>query len=68
MAPLCSERAERILVEQKSRSEFETLTPGRFHSGGEIVIYARSLSADKTRMENLFIYQMQKNSANAFAV
>lgn len=67
VAPLCSERAERILVEQKSRSEFETLTPGRFHSGGEIVIYARSLSADKTRMENLFIYQLQKNSANTLA-
>lgn len=65
VAPLCSERAERILVEQKSRSEFETLTPGRFHSGGDMVIYARSLTTDKTRMENLFIYQLQKKPENA---
>jgi lipopolysaccharide export system permease protein len=61
LAPLGSHRAEQILTEQKSRSEFETLTPGRFHSGGKIVVYARSLSQDKTRMENLFIYQSQKS-------
>lgn len=60
VAPLCSDRVEQILSEQRSRSEFETLTPGSFHSGGDFVIYARSLSSDKTRMENLFIYQLQK--------
>lgn len=65
VAPFCNDRTEQILSEQKSRSEFETLTPGRFHSGPDIVVYARTLSADKTRMENLFIYQQAHKSDKA---
>ena len=61
LAPLGNSRAEEILTEQKSRTEFETLTPGRFHTGGDMVVYARSLSSDKTQMEKLFIYQGEKN-------
>lgn len=61
LAPLGNSQVEKILSEQKSRTEFETLTPGRFHSGGDMVVYARSLSNDKTQMEKLFIYQGEKN-------
>lgn len=61
LTPLGNSRVEQILTEQKSRTEFETLTPGRFHSGGDLVVYARSLSTDKTQMEKLFIYQGEKN-------
>ncbi|MBV1874103.1 MAG: LPS export ABC transporter permease LptF [Gammaproteobacteria bacterium] len=66
LAPLGNYHVEQILHEQKSRSEFETLTPGRFHSsGGETVVYARTLSQDKTQMEKLFIFQGEKVKVEA---
>lgn len=60
LSPLGNNRVETLFAEMDLRSEFETLTPGRFHASGsnpDEVIYVQNLSKDKTRMENLFIYQ-----------
>lgn len=60
LSPLGNNKVETLFAEMDLRSEFETLTPGRFHASGnnpDEVIYVQNLSDDKTRMENLFIYQ-----------
>lgn len=62
VSPLGNRAVETIFAEQDLRSEFETLAPGRFHTGGQAssVIYAEGLSDDKTRMKKLFIYKGEK--------
>lgn len=62
VSPLGNRAVETIFAQQDLRSEFETLSPGRFHTGGQAssVIYAEGLSDDKTRMKKLFIYQGEK--------
>ena len=65
LSPLGNSKVESLFAEMKLRSEFETLSPGRFHGGGsgtDDVIYVQNLSKDKTRMENIFIYQGEKVS------
>lgn len=65
LSPLGNNKVESLFAEMKLRSEFETLSPGRFHAGGsnpDEVIYVQSLSKDKTRMKNIFIYQGEKVS------
>lgn len=62
ISPLGNRKVETIFAEQDLRSEFETLSPGKFHTGGQgaNVIYAERLSDDKKWMKNLFIYQGEK--------
>jgi len=62
VSPLGNRAVETIFAQQDLRSEFETLSPGRFHTGGQdsSVIYAEGLSDDKTRMKKLFIYKGEK--------
>lgn len=57
IGPKGVQASERLLAEQRSRTEFETLKPARFHklSSHEGVSYAQSLSEDKRRLENVFL-------------
>lgn len=59
LSPWGAGNVERILNTQDAMTEFDTLTPGRFQSmdSNSRVTYAESLSADKSRMENVFIAQ-----------
>ena len=49
--------SEAVLAEQRSRTEFETLKPARFHklSSRDGVSYAHSLSEDKKRLNQVFL-------------
>lgn len=63
LSPKGNQEVEKLFAVMELRSEFETLSPGRFHSSGnnpDEVIYVQNLSRDKKRMENLFIYQGEK--------
>lgn len=57
VSPLGVQASEAVLAEQRSRTEFETLKPARFHklSSRDGVSYAQSVSADKRRLENVFL-------------
>ncbi len=57
ISPWGTDRSERIIYEQRNQSEFETLTPGRFHVSKDRVrvTYTQSLSENRRRMKNLFI-------------
>ncbi len=64
LAPWGATRSERINHEQETQSTFETLTPGYFHESDDAsrVTYARSLSADRHQMQELFIAEDQPDS------
>ena len=64
LCPLVAKRTEVLLDEQYNRSEFETLTPGRFHSTKDMhrATYAKKLSDQKTNMEDLFIAEEQQDN------
>lgn len=57
ISPLGVQASEALLAEQRSRTEFETLKPARFHkmSSRDGVSYAQSVSSDKKRLEDVFI-------------
>lgn len=57
VSPKGVQASERLLAEQRSRTEFETLQPARFHklSGRDGVSYAQSVSADKKQLQNVFL-------------
>ncbi|WP_185236452.1 LPS export ABC transporter permease LptF [Teredinibacter franksiae] len=49
--------SESLLAEQRSRTDFETLKPARFHAldSGTGTSYAESISADKKQLRNVFM-------------
>ncbi|WP_075184607.1 LPS export ABC transporter permease LptF [Teredinibacter haidensis] len=49
--------SEALLAEQRSRTDFETLKPSRFHNldGGTGTSYAESISEDKKQLRNVFM-------------
>lgn len=57
VSPVGVKAAEDLFVEQRSRTEFETLKPARFHklSSRDGVSYAQSLSADKKQLQGVFL-------------
>lgn len=57
IGPKGVQASELLLVEQRSRTEFETLKPARFHklSSHEGVSYAQSVSEDKRQLQNVFL-------------
>ncbi|PJE78798.1 Lipopolysaccharide export system permease protein LptF [invertebrate metagenome] len=56
-APLGLQHVDRIIAEQDSLTEFDTIMPGRFQvfSGGQRMMYTESLSDDRQKMEDVFI-------------
>jgi len=57
LAPQGIAEADRILNQQDSLTEFDTLVPGRFQTlrGGSRVTYTRELSADRSELGGVFI-------------
>lgn len=57
VSPKGVQASEALFAEQRSRTEFETLTPARFHklSGGDGVSYAQNVSADKKQLQKVFL-------------
>ncbi len=57
VGPIGVKASETLLAKQRSRSEFETLKPGRFHelSGGGGVSYAQEIVEDGTVLEGVFL-------------
>lgn len=58
-SPWGAQHSKQLILEQRARTSFETLTPGRFHSTRDRsqVTYAERLSADGKRMENIITIQ-----------
>ena len=57
LAPQGIAEVDRILNQQDSLTEFDTLVPGRFQTlrGGSRVTYTRELSADRSELGGVFI-------------
>ena len=66
VGPLGLQRAELILNEQKGRSEFDNLHPQRFQplQGGAAITYTEKLSADRQRMNGVFLAEMAQRQGN----
>jgi len=66
ISPLGMERAQTILLSQKSRSEFDLLTPTRFMAtqGGSSVTYIKSFSDDRKTMNQVFMAEMDVSDAS----
>ena len=57
ISPKGVQASEELFTEQRSRTEFETLTPARFHklSGRDGVSYAQTVSEDKKQLQKVFL-------------
>lgn len=68
-SPLGALKTEKLLAEQRSRSEFTMLRGGYFQSinNGQQVIYIENLSSDREQLNYLFVAQMAvpKENINA---
>ena len=65
LAPQGVAEVDRILNEQHSLTEFDTLVPGRFQTlrDGTRVTYTRELTADRTELSGVFISETNLSSA-----
>ncbi len=65
LGPMGAAASENLLAEQRSRTEFETLKPERFHSiaADSGVTYAEGISADKKRLLNVFMAELAADGA-----
>ncbi|VUD68997.1 Lipopolysaccharide export system permease protein LptF [Thalassocella blandensis] len=56
--------SEKLLAEQRNRTDFETLKPARFNDleSGKGVTYAESISKDKKTLNHVFIAELAKDS------
>ncbi len=63
VGPIGLKKSGEIMFEQRNNSEFETLSPGRFHvmKGEQRVTYTERLSTDRKQMEKLFIAEINEN-------
>ncbi|MCJ0974132.1 LPS export ABC transporter permease LptF [Pseudomonas sp. PS1] len=66
LAPQGVAEVDRILNEQDSLTEFDTLVPGRFQTlrDGTRVTYTRELTADRTELAGVFISETNLSSAS----
>ena len=57
ISPKGVQKSEALLAEQRTRTEFETLKPARFHklSSRDGVFYAQAVSDEKTQLEKVFL-------------
>ncbi len=60
LTPLGLYEAEKILEQQKSRNDFETMQPARFQLSRQknLVSYAESITDDQARLESFFMANM----------
>lgn len=56
--------SEKLLAEQRNRTDFETLKPARFNNldDGKGITYAESISKDKKELQNVFIAEIASDS------
>ncbi len=66
ISPMGIEKSESIFLEQKKRSEFDSLSPSRFQTmqGGSGITYAENLSSDRQRLEQVFMAEMADQRQN----
>ena len=66
LGPLGIEKSSFIIHEQRNQSEFETLTPGRFHMNGRdnSVTYAQELSKQRDEMQTVFVAEFGHSVSN----
>lgn len=64
LTPKGAEAVERILNEQDTLTEFDTLVPGRFQKmrNAERVTYVESLSDDRTQLGGVFISEKRRSA------
>jgi lipopolysaccharide export system permease protein len=69
VSPWGAAQTEKLLAEQRSRSEFTTLRSGHFQpfSGGKVVTYVESVSDNRTRLNQLFLAQVGNPTSVAIA-
>jgi len=65
LSPMGAREAQALFDEQRNRTEFDFLTPGRFQQLGKSgqVAYTESLTGDARNMHNVFISQPERNAA-----
>lgn len=63
LGPLGAQKTDHLLLEQRQRSEFESLQEGRFQSLGKVqaVTYVESLSHNRKRLNHVFVAQTGGN-------
>jgi lipopolysaccharide export system permease protein len=66
LGPLGAQKTELLLVEQRQRSEFDSLQEGRFQSlgKGQAITYVESLSTNRKRLNHVFVAQASEDSAS----
>lgn len=66
VSPSGAQATETILAEQRTRSEFDTIQPGRFQALGRSnsISYAAGVSEDKTRLINVFVAQGDRQAGS----
>lgn len=57
ISPIGVQASQALLAEQRSRTEFETLKPARFHklSSRDGVFYAQTVSSNKKKLQRVFL-------------
>lgn len=65
LSPRGARHAQELFDEQRNRTEFDLLTPGRFQTLGKPgqVAYTQSLTGDARDMKNVFISQLKSTKA-----
>jgi len=65
LSPMGAREAQALFDEQRNRTAFDLLTPGRFQQLGRAgqVAYTESLTGDAGNMHNVFISQPERNAA-----
>ncbi|ACE83747.1 LPS export ABC transporter permease LptF [Cellvibrio japonicus] len=70
LSPLGAQLTEQTLAEQRNRSEFESMQPGRFQSlgQGKIMAYVESLSDDNRLLQHVFVAHQEGPDSSAIVV
>ncbi len=55
LSPLGEQLNEKLLEEQRNRSEFDSLSAGRFQTLGQNITYVDELTMDRKRLDGVFI-------------
>ena len=55
LSPLGEQMNEKLLEEQRNRSEFESLSAGRFQTLGQNITFVEELTMDRKRLDGVFI-------------
>jgi lipopolysaccharide export system permease protein len=69
LSPLGKQLNEKLMEEQRNRSEFDSLNAGRFQTLGQNITYVDELTVDRKRLDRVFIaHDGSEKSASMVAV